>query len=82
MFSLKLSEIPSVADAFKAPSETKICTQCGHDKDINAFGWRYCYEQRLEICKYCRNANAKLANRIKKFKQFNKLTMMKWNKSK
>ena len=78
MFTLNLKDIPKLEELIQAPSETEICTQCGHPKDIEAFGWRYCYEQRLEICKYCRNQNAKRDNRLKKFKKFNAVTVMKW----
>lgn len=78
MFALNIKDVPKLEEILKAPSETKICTACGHPKDIEAFGWRYCYTERLEICKYCRNRTAKVDRIKKRFKEFNKLTMMKW----
>jgi len=79
MFELQLKNIPKLEELRNgAPSETKICTQCNHPKDIEAFGWRYCYEERLEICKYCRNANAKAARQLKQFVKFNAMTVMSW----
>jgi len=74
--------IPVLKEVTHAPSETKICTGCKYPKDINAFGWRYCYEERLTVCKYCRNKQAKAANLLKRFKKFNALTVMKWTPAK
>ena len=77
---LALKEIPSITDGVPESIETKICTSCGLAKDINAFGWRYCYIERLTACKYCRNRQAKLDATKKRFKSFNKLSVMKWTK--
>ena len=78
---LNLQEIPKLEEQPLIPKEEQICTQCAKKKDVDDFGWRYCYVQRLEICKTCRNSNAKRATRVAKFARFNSVTMMKWSKA-